>query len=521
MSRPRLSLVLAIWAGVAGCWTQTIGGPGQEAAGGMGGAGGTTPRQRFQITPASNQLDLLLVIDDSANDAAQQKLVAQLPTLVQSLEALPDGLPDLHIGVISTDMGAGPQPPAGCTSTGKGGQLQSAPRGACTDTTLAPGATFISAAAGLRNFTAPLEQVLQCITPLGSDGCMFRQPLAAIVRALGADGARPPLANRDFLRPAAALGILILSTHDDCSPAPGNTDLFAVDAAASGLSDPLGPPNTYRCNRYGHLCDGIGGSMLIGMPPLALPSDPNGRPPFVELESCAANDLPGGRMTTISDVVSALSLLKGGDSGRIFVSTIAGPAAPYGVAWSPAGAANPANPSELWPSVMLSCGAAGDPALNPATMAVATDGTQGEPALRISRFAQAFPHGLNTSICDPSYGAAMTDVAQGLGSAARGLTCIGAPVPLTASLQPDCTVEATYLTAMTSPVRASIPRCTADLAMDVQAPCWRSAYDTALCPSGGYTIEVIQDPKLQSAAGLVFDVSCAACDSPTPAPGCY
>ncbi|HVT06507.1 MAG TPA: hypothetical protein VHO67_03580 [Polyangia bacterium] len=520
MSPARLSLVLALSVGVGGCWTQTIGGPDHPVGGGTGGAGSGPPPQRFQITPASNQLDLLLVIDDSANDAAQQKLVAQLPTLVQSLEALPDGLPDLHIGVISTDMGAGPQPPAGCTSTGKAAQLQSAPRGACTDTTLAPGATFISVSGGARNFTAPLEQVLQCITPLGSDGCMFRQPLAAIVRALGADGAQPPAANRDFLRPAAALGILILSTHDDCSPAPGNTDLFTADAAAPGLSGPLGPLDTYRCNRYGHLCQGVGGSMLIGMPPLAPPASAAGTPPSVELASCAANDLTGGRLTTISAVVQDLSFLKDGDLGRIFVSAIAGPPAPYGVAWSPAGAANPGNPSELWPSVMLSCGAKGDPALNPAATLLTTDGTQGEPALRISQFAQSLPHGLNTSLCDASYAPAMIQLAQGLNSAARGLKCIGAPVPLDTSAQPACTVEATYLTQMTSPMRTSIHACTADPAMEIQAPCWRSAYDAALCPKGGYAIEVIPDPNLQNAAGLVFDVSCAACDPGAPAPGC-
>jgi len=516
----RLGLVLAMWAGVAGCWTRTIGGPDDSASSGTGGSAPADSRRRFQITP-SNQLDLLLVIDDSANDAAQQKLVAQLPLLVQSLEALPGGLPDLHIGVISTDMGAGAQPPAGCTATGKGGQLQSAPRAPCTDTTLDPGATFISVGGGARNFTAPLEQVLQCITPLGSGGCMFRQPLAAVEHALGAGGARPPAANQDFLRPAAALGILILSTHDDCSPAPGNTDLFTVDAAAPGLSDPLGPLDTYRCNRYGHLCDGVGGSLVIGMPPLAPPANATGTPPFVELANCVGNDLAGGRLTSITEVVNALSTLKDGETERIFVSTIAGPPAPYGVAWSPAGAANPGNPDELWPSVMLSCGAGDNPALNPATMALSSDGTQGEPALRISRFAQSFPRGLTSSICDPSYSSAMTEIARGLGTAARGLKCIGAPVPLAPSRQPDCTVEATYLTAMSSPARISIPPCTIDPTLDVQAPCWRSAYDMALCPGGGYAIDVIPDPNLQNASGLVYDVSCATCDGHASAPGCF
>src|SRR5206468_2018764 len=106
--------------------------------------------------------------------------------------------------------------------------------------------------------------------------------------------------------------------------------------------------------------------------------------------------------------------LKDDPHAKIFVSAIAGPPTPYGVHWSPAGAANPQNPDELWPAVMLSCGAAGDAALNPATMDISSDGTQGEPALRIARFAQSFAHGLSSSICNPSYASTLTDIALGL-----------------------------------------------------------------------------------------------------------
>ncbi|HSS40831.1 MAG TPA: hypothetical protein VLT58_18850 [Polyangia bacterium] len=143
MSPARSISALALMAALAGCWKQAIGGPDKPVSTGTGGAGiddgAGGSRQRFQITPTRNQLDLLFVIDDSGSAAAQQKLVAQLPVLVQALEALPNGLPDLHVGVISTDMGAGPQHTAGCTATGKAGQLQSSPRGDCADTTLAPG----------------------------------------------------------------------------------------------------------------------------------------------------------------------------------------------------------------------------------------------------------------------------------------------------------------------------------------------------------------------------------------------
>ena len=494
---------LALLAGLAGCWTQTIGGPGPAVSTGTGGGGGA--RQRFHVLPTRNQLDLLLVVDDSANAVAQQKLVAQLPALVQALAALPDGLPDLHIGVISTDMGTGAQQTAGCTARGKAGELQSAPRGNCADSTLTPGATFISAAGGLRNFTAPLEQVLQCLTPLGTGGCGFTQPLAAVLRALGADGSRPPAANQGFLRPAAALGVLILSTRDDCSPTPSNTDLFSVDSGSPGLSDPLGPLNTYRCNRYGHLCQ-PGGTMLAAMPPLLPPTAavPVG-PAAVELANCTPNDMPGGRLTTVPDVVAMLGALKDDANDKILVAAITGPAAPYGVQWSPAGAANPQNPNELWPAVMLSCGAPGDPSLNPATMDRSSDGTEGEPALRLGDFSHAFPHGLSSSICDPSYASAMTAIAQGLGTVARGSTCVGSDVRLTALKQPDCTVVASYVDPSNALVHVPIPSC----ATGVQTPCWGASNDRAVCPNGGYAITIIPDPSFQNAAGLAYDFSCA------------
>ncbi len=260
--------------------------------------------------------------------------------------------------------------------------------------------------------------------------------------------------------------------------------------------------------------------MLIEMPPLQPPAGATGTPPAVELSECAADDLPGGRLTTISEPVGLINRLKDDPTGKLFVSVITGPPTPYGVEWSPAGAANPQNPNELWPSVMLSCGAPGDPALNPATMDLASDGTQGEPAPRLARFAQSFAHGANSSICSPSYGSAMAAIAQGLGTVTRGLTCIGAAAPLSARGQPDCAVVETYLDPMKTLLQVPIPLCAADLNMDIQAPCWRTAYDPTLCPAGGNAIEVIPDPSLQDAVGLVYDVSCAVCESTNTTAGC-
>ena len=56
-----------------------------------------------------------------------------------------------------------------------------------------------------RNYTGNLADVFGCIAALGESGCGFEHQLAAITRALGADGQPPPAENQGFLRPDAFL----------------------------------------------------------------------------------------------------------------------------------------------------------------------------------------------------------------------------------------------------------------------------------------------------------------------------
>ena len=256
--------------------------------------------------------------------------------------------------------------------------------------------------------------------------------------------------------------------------------------------------------------------MSLAMPPLLAPMNAPDGATAVELAGCTANDFSDSRLTPVTDVVALVAGLKDDPTDKIFVSAIAGPSTPYGVQWSPAGAANPQDPNELWPSVMLSCGASGDPALNPATMDLSADGTRGEPAVRLAHFAQSFLHGLDASICDPSYAGVMTQIAQGLSTVTRGLKCTGGNVRLGPQSQPDCTVVATYLEPPNTPVQEALPLCVGH----PQAPCWRATDDGTVCPDQGHAIEIIPDPSFQNAAGLVYDVSCTVCDSSKGIPGC-
>ena len=96
---------------------------------------------------ASNRnVDLLFLVDDSSSmRLSQDNLRRNFPVLMQALKNQPGGLPNVHIGVISSDMGAGDGSVAGCDSTGgKNGIFQYTRAGTCTSTGLLPGATYIS-----------------------------------------------------------------------------------------------------------------------------------------------------------------------------------------------------------------------------------------------------------------------------------------------------------------------------------------------------------------------------------------
>ena len=170
----------------------------------------------------NRNVDLLFLIDDSSSmKLSQDNLRRNFPAFMTALKNLPGGLPNVHIAIASSDMGAGDGSIGGCDATSKNGIFQYAPRGDCAATGLAAGATFISDVNGVRNYTGNLEDVFTCMAALGEDGCGFEHQFAAITRALGADGQAPPVENQGFLRPDAYLAIVMITNEDDCSASPG------------------------------------------------------------------------------------------------------------------------------------------------------------------------------------------------------------------------------------------------------------------------------------------------------------
>ena len=207
----------------------------------------------------SRNIDILFLIDDSSEVRLQQnKLRRDFPTFVSTLQSLPGGMPNVHIAVVSSDMGAGDGSISGCDARGgKKGIFQYAgnvipPATTPCATNLQPGATFISNVNGVANYTGTLADVFGCIASLGESGCGFEHHFAAILRALGADDAPAPAENAGFLRVDADLAIVMLANEDDCSVTPG-VALFDT-TVNKNLQSQLGPPANFRCNEFGHLC---------------------------------------------------------------------------------------------------------------------------------------------------------------------------------------------------------------------------------------------------------------------------
>jgi hypothetical protein len=378
-----LAFVVVLAAGAAaGCDARSLdvkttgagGGGGSIGIGGSGHAGTFVPTRK---------VDMLFVIDDSGEMRLQQdNLLRNFPVFMQRLMD-PPGLPDLHIAVISTDMGAGDGSIASCDATGgKNGVFQYMPRGACSASGLAPGATFIADDGTNRNYTGGLADVFSCIAALGESGCSFEHQLAAIPRALGADGRPAPPENQGFLRPDAFLFIVVLSNEDDCSATPGS-DLYDT-MMNTNLASTLGPPANFRCNEFGHLCNG-------SKPPRLAPNGMAGD--TLTLDGCVSAE-GAGMLIPVADISGAIRSVKPFPDQQIVVAAIAGPPTPYTIKWYPAFQTD----TGPWPEMTHSC--------------VGSDASWADPAVRITQWVQSFgENGILLSICDDNYGPSLDRLA--------------------------------------------------------------------------------------------------------------
>jgi hypothetical protein len=225
----------------------------------------------------------------------------------------------------------------------------------------------------------------------------------------GADGSPAPAGNAGFLRPDAELAIVMLTNEDDCS-APASASPLPVYSLGRGgmqsIQNPDGPIANYRCNGGplgGHLCNDptAVNPTVFAQPPLNPPADAVGDPPTLSLTSCESNDTGSSGLLPVSSLVAEIKALKSQPGPDIVVGAIMAPATPYVVEWLPS---TGAFGNELWPSVEHSCGSV-------------SDGSFGDPPVRIAQFVQAFgDDGVTGSICDDSYQAAFELIASKIAS---------------------------------------------------------------------------------------------------------
>jgi hypothetical protein len=360
-------------------------------------------------------LDLLLVIDDSPSMLDKQNaLTRALPALQAQLAAIPGGVPNLHIGVVTSDMGtsssggAPPAPPIGsgigsCSGTGKDGLLQT--NGAAIE-----GAYVSTNRDGAQNFVGAFTDPLATMIGVGAAGCGFEQPLAAMRAALS-----NTTANAGFLRESANLAVVVLSDEDDCSV--HDPRLFSSDTS-------LGPLQSFRCFQYGVECT---------------PDDPL----TVGTKSgCAPR--PASLVDEVAPFEDFLLQLKGGDARKLMFGAIVG------------------DPSHV--AVELRTppgGGTGIAALEHSCSFTTSAGTAvADPGVRFQSLVDAFPgRSVVSSVCSDDLAPSVTAI----GASIRRLvgdTCLEKPIAQPA----DCIVEDVSDSAATAPVR--IPSCGAGVTGD-------------------------------------------------------
>ncbi|MEP6865275.1 MAG: hypothetical protein ABJE66_31950 [Deltaproteobacteria bacterium] len=350
--------------------------------------------------PASvvGKVDILVMVDDSPSTADKTaNLKASFPALISTLDALPGGRPDLHIGVITSDVGtkgmadAQPGPSIGsgqgaCIGTGKAGVLQTQGSPLVTGAFLSDVATSSGRAT---NYTGTLADAFSAIASVGAAGCGFEQPLQALQLALSP----ATTANEGFLRPEANLVVLLLSDEDDCSV--NHSTLFSSDTTV------LGPLQSFRCTRFGITCD-QGGATSDAMNQVGAKSD------------CHSNE-SSAYLTKIADHVGFLKSLKA-DPRRIMIGALVGDPTPVATELrSPGGSTTPV------PALAHSCSY--------------TDTTNqlevADPAVRIAELANPFQHHIVQSVCT-NLGGGLTAIAHELATL-QGSTCLTRQIATPAS----------------------------------------------------------------------------------------
>jgi hypothetical protein len=473
--RHRAMLALSCALAFAGCTTHPIEKPESQ--------GQSETPVLIDLTLERN-VDLLFVIDNSNSMIEEQeRLREQFVELMLALDKFQGGFPNAHVGVISSDLGAGSNGAACNTPGGDNGCLQTMTVGACDG----PSGKFIAitndegtlsgnipdVSTPIRdgqgvitgcNDSAGADGVLDacdiagsfsCVANLGTQGCGFEQHLESAYRALSDMNQGELACNGGFLRENALLAVVVLADEDDCSATDNR--LFTGDPS-------LGPLESYRCFEFGTQCNEeitrTIGATYTGCEPR-------------EEADCP---WPGGcYLRPISSYVDFFSTLK--PPGKFIYAAIAGP-------WQPNDAVF-IESEDGDPDVASSC-----------------NGGSAAPGIRLRALADAlgedglYAPDLNASVCSASYLPALEELELRIHERLRP-ACL--PSPLTdangdlieSPSEAICTVD--EVTALGTPEEEhdDLPMCV-----------FETPRSDSLCPA------------LDESAGIVENFPCwMLCDS--------
>jgi hypothetical protein len=431
----------------------------------------------------NRNVDILFVVDDSPSMLDKQlNIKNNFPNFINVLNTIQGGLPDVHIGVVSSDVGtkgtqdtvAGPAigqiGQGGCSGTGKNGNLQVG--AAATD--LQNGAVFISDikmldGAGMpfrqKNYNGDLSTVFGKLASLGAGGCGFEQHLQAMRRALENNPA-----NANFLRTDAFLAVIFIADEDDCT--------FSKSTLLGPESPTLGPLQSFRCNRFGHTC-AIGGRTEAQMNTVGIKGQcsPNENSAFLE---------------KVSSFVEFAKKVKG-DPNKVIVAGIMGTTEPYQVELrAPPGGGAPQ------PAVAHSCSYQGSIGLEVA-----------DPPTRIKFFLDQFPNRSTfTTICQQDLSSGLQLIANLL-KAVIGDPCIGGTLadvdPTTPGPQYECSVSDVTNARTPQQQEKILPECKeSSPGVYTNQPCWRIASDPANCMKPPHHVLKIERTEAPPPQTIVF-----------------
>jgi hypothetical protein len=418
-----------------------------------------TSGQQHQFIPVEleRSFDILFVIDNSGSMAEEQESLAQnFQRFMAVVET--SAVSSVHIGVVSTDMGAGGYAIGGCSTSGDEGSLQSQPR---SPDCQGPDGAFIRHVVEpsgniSRNYEGELGDAFSCIARLGTDGCGFEQPLESMYRAL--DGTNPK--NAGFLREDAYLLVVFITDEDDCSV----FDTRMFDTSQQSMSDPLGPLSSFRCFDFGVQCS---------------PDAP--REPGVK-ESCQ----PREGSPYMHDVTRYVEFLRGlkVDPGKVLVAAITGAPGPVEVTLDGNGNA------ELAPSCQAATGSA-------------------VPPVRLRSLLEAFPYRNRLeSICNEDLSEALISIAQGflehMNPCLRG-DLYDSDHDASNGVQPECVVSMVSYPGTDQETHTRIAECDTATADEF---CYAIRHEPEICPDT--ETQLALSLVMQSAAppGARLDVRC-------------